>query len=445
MVEEGQADKYYTITELSPCSLKLSVRVPYDKVKERINKHYDELKSTINFPGFRVGHVPLSLLEKRFGKSVTEAVKLELIEEIFKKAVEENKLDIIYTPALENEQIKLDPGSGLSLEFEVKVKPKINVENYIGIKVKKEEISIPDEELEKTMGMLKELIRLKSAVIVSDRGSKENDLILANISLFKNKEAFEQNKPAYESRVAVIPLVPADFKSFFKRITNSDVPIERFYGLRKKMEEIIKLGDADDGEIIRLFVVGVCEPKETELNDALAKELGYNDLSDLRQSIKEDLLEAVQKEYLEKKKDEIATYLLQTNNFTLPDEVIDYFKEDAKARMFIRLQGEGMREEEIEEYMRVHESSLRKSVENGLKLSIILENIAKKERIFATEDDINKHLNDVAFKINKPFAEVKEYYEKNNLITRLRSYLRDEKVLDFLLEKAEFVEDVSKE
>ena len=90
------------VQELGPCRKLLKIEVPKEKIKEELDKNYTEIIGTIVIPGFRRGKVPRKLLEKRFGKKLDEEVKQNLMQESIQEAVEEQDLQPIGEPQIDN-------------------------------------------------------------------------------------------------------------------------------------------------------------------------------------------------------------------------------------------------------------------------------------------------------------------------------------------------------
>ena len=64
----------------------------------------------------------------------------------------------------------------------------------------------------------------------------------------------------------------------------------------------------------------------------------------------------------------------------------------------------------------------------------------KKEKIFVTEDEVAERINEIAASYHKWPQEIKTYYERHNLMSQLRSDLKEEKIKKFLREKAKITE-----
>src|SRR5688500_9162409 len=83
------------IEDAGPATKKVQVEIPAARIKTKLTEQYQELRSQAAIPGFRVGHAPAKLIEKRFAADVKEQVRRTLISESYEQAVEKNSLQVI--------------------------------------------------------------------------------------------------------------------------------------------------------------------------------------------------------------------------------------------------------------------------------------------------------------------------------------------------------------
>src|SRR6476620_4247794 len=95
------------IEDAGPATKKVVVQIPKERVTEVLQKQFKELRQQAALPGFRPGHAPQKLIEKRFSNDVKEQVRRTLISESYEQAVEKNSLQVIGEPVFDEKQ-KLD-------------------------------------------------------------------------------------------------------------------------------------------------------------------------------------------------------------------------------------------------------------------------------------------------------------------------------------------------
>ena len=169
-----------TIEDAGPATKKVSVEIPEDRIKTELTKQLKDLRKEANLPGFRVGHAPAKLIEKRFGNEIKEQVRRTLISESYEQAVEKNSLKVLGDPQFDiSANIGLPESGPLSFSFEVEVQPEINLPSLTGIPVKKPKIEIKDDNVDQAMANLRE--QQGTLIPVEDRGVEAKDYITADV------------------------------------------------------------------------------------------------------------------------------------------------------------------------------------------------------------------------------------------------------------------------
>ncbi|MFI4872409.1 MAG: trigger factor, partial [Phycisphaerales bacterium JB061] len=127
-----------TVTDAGPCLKKLRIEVPADVVTERIDESLDALVSEAALPGFRKGHAPRSLLQKRFGDSVRSETKNQLVSSAYSEAIEEHSLKVVGSPISESlPDAELEAGKPLVFEVDVEVLPEFEMPELDKLAIKK--------------------------------------------------------------------------------------------------------------------------------------------------------------------------------------------------------------------------------------------------------------------------------------------------------------------
>ena len=67
------------VEEIAPSTKKVTIEVPAERIAAKISENLKDLRSKAALPGFRPGHAPQKLIEKRFGNDVREDVKRQLV------------------------------------------------------------------------------------------------------------------------------------------------------------------------------------------------------------------------------------------------------------------------------------------------------------------------------------------------------------------------------
>src|SRR3954463_12862001 len=112
------------IEDAGPATKKVVVTIPKERVTEVLGQQFKELRQQAAIPGFRPGHAPTKLIEKRFSGDIKDQVRRTLISESYQQAVEQTSLNVIGEPEFDNPAaIQLQEDQGLSYSFHVEVQP----------------------------------------------------------------------------------------------------------------------------------------------------------------------------------------------------------------------------------------------------------------------------------------------------------------------------------
>ena len=148
VAEKGEEEAYQydiKIEDAGPATKKVVVQIPKERVAEKLTEQFKEIRQQAAIPGFRPGHAPQKLVEKRFGDDVKDQVRRSLLSESYQQAVEKNSLNVIGEPEFDNpEAIQLKEAEGLSYSFQIEVQPEITIPELKGIKVKRPKIDVTD-------------------------------------------------------------------------------------------------------------------------------------------------------------------------------------------------------------------------------------------------------------------------------------------------------------
>ena len=116
----------------------VKIDITANDYQEKVNSQLDDYRRKANIPGFRKGHVPMSLVKKQYGKSVMIDEVNKLLQESLNKFLVEEKLDVLGNPlpkmkedfSWDGDQFCFEFELGLAPEFEVNLKPKKPITSY---------------------------------------------------------------------------------------------------------------------------------------------------------------------------------------------------------------------------------------------------------------------------------------------------------------------------
>ena len=141
------------VKKLESNKREISIEVSGDIVKNKFEDVFSQISKEAKIPGFRPGHAPRDILEKKYSSHAHELVMKELIPELYEQAIDKEGLEVIELPNISD--VKLDRMT-LSFKAQVEVSPEIPVKNYKGIKVTYKKIEVSPEAIKRNIDSLKE-------------------------------------------------------------------------------------------------------------------------------------------------------------------------------------------------------------------------------------------------------------------------------------------------
>ena len=141
------------VKKLDSNKREISIEVSGDIVKNKFEDVFSQISKEAKIPGFRPGHAPRDILEKKYSSHAHELVMKELIPGLYEQAIDEEGLEVLELPNISD--VKLDRMT-LSFKAQVEVSPEIPVNNYKGIKVTYKKIEVSPEAIKRNIDSLKE-------------------------------------------------------------------------------------------------------------------------------------------------------------------------------------------------------------------------------------------------------------------------------------------------
>lgn len=418
---------------IDPCRRKLKISVSSERVSREIESAYERVARRAKVPGFRPGKAPRRVLELHFGAQVREDVKEKLVDESFAEALREQKIEPATAPSLDIKALRIAPGEPLRYEVDVEVWPELHVSGYSGIKAVRRKAQVGEGDVENHIKTLLE--RHAEYAPVEGRPLAEGDFAFAEVG--REVEGSAPGKPEdvwFEvSRATFIPgfcdevigMNPGETRSFTLTVP-ADAEPENVRG--KKVSFTVTLR-----EIKRKNV--------PELNDEFCRELGeYATVDELRNAVRADLLRYAEAQETERVLDQINEYLLAHIKVPLPPARVTAETVSLAEKAAARLLAQGVKKENILERKEELMAASRNQAERSLRLARIYNEIARREKIAASPEEIVERVRRIADSVKADPGKLRNSMEKEGRLPALGREIEREKVARFLLEHARIKE-----
>jgi trigger factor len=404
--------------------------IPWEQVDNHIKETIRQISRRARIPGFRPGKAPESIIKSRYAEQIKEDVIQHLVPEAYREMVQENKLDVISEPSLED--VVYTEGSPLTFKVSVETRPNVAAKDYKALELQAEKLEVKDEEVE---GVLKsyqeqaaELIplpdtpaqkghHLVSHFKASVKGDgKERVLSDSNGIFFIGGE--EKNAAIEDNLIGKKAGETAEF--------NVTYPAD---GEEK--------GLAGKTVHYRIKIDSVNEKRVAPLDDEFAKDLGdFTSLTDLKEKIKKDVLQLKTVEQKNKLKDEALKLIIEKNPFEVPESLVKKEAESLLQDYARSLHQKGVNIKDPEINWNEIMAGLSKQADQNIRGSYLLDAIAREEKIEVAGEDVEKAMNQIADQQKRAPEAVKAELVKADKMDALKNRIRINKTLDFLLEHA---------
>jgi len=425
-----------TVEDAGPARKRVHITVPAASVSTKLQESMGLLMNQTAIPGFRKGKVPTHILEKRFGESLREEARNEIISEAWSTAVEEHGLRTLGDPEPvgDSAEVKIEDGKPLTILFEVEVMPEFELPTFDDIELLRPMIEVTSDHIDEEIEQQK--IRHGNLEDVSGQVTEGEFLIgPTTVHLNGSEEVF------YKTEQTRLTVPPKDEGG-------------QIVGLHIDTLGAI-LNGAAVGDEIKIQTVG---PDEHELEDVRGANveitfsvvqasriipLSEEDLMsffglDSKESLRDQLKIA-----LERRRDlDQASVLRRQATEILGDRIEMELPEKTTAmqadrdlqRMRTDLQSSGrLTLEEVEKEVAKARSGSAEESKKRLKMFFILMKLAEHFHITVNEQEINARIAEIAQQHGTRPEEMKNTLAQQGQLSQIEAVIKEDKAADQLV------------
>ena len=445
MSEAATAENTVTISDVGPSRKKITIEIPPETVAAKLRDSLDTLAVEAEVPGFRKGRVPRRLVEKRFGSTLREEAKSQMLAEAYTKAVEDHKLEVITDPSSEGvDKIEIVDGKPLVFEIEVEVLPEFTLPELKGVKVYKPLIEITDKDVDNELNRL----CVTEGTLEEREASEPGDYLTgqARMQLPDGTEFYNINgavvqipTPDKEGRGMILGIMVEDFEKQLGLPRSGDEVAINATGPQN--HEIERLRGADLNMTFKVDRVDRIVPAEAA---TIALGFGFPSEDALKQEIRNRLQEKVSLEQQSLMRRQAATSLIKATDMEVPERMTQSQTERNLERRRLDLMYRGIDAQHIEEQLSDLRNASHEVAVRELKLYFILHRAAEEMQVKVTEADVNARIAQMAQQRRERPEKLRQELIQSNQMTSVFQQVREHKALDTILAQAE-VEEISQE
>lgn len=381
-------------TSLEKSAVKLTVTIAKKDVQESYDGILAKYTKNSQIPGFRKGHVPANVLERKYGEGIKADALSEVIDkslnEIFEKETENRPLPY-QQPVMENVP-EFDTSKDLTYSVTYDIFPKVEVKNLSGITIKEPQVQITDKDLESELKNIQE----RNAVVIdkkADESAAKGDIVTVDYS-----EEGGENRNGYVFTIGA----GDDAYGIDEQVT----------GMKKdESKEFEK-----DSKKIKVTVKAIKVRNLPALDDDLAQDVSekYKTLDDLKKDLSRNMEVAKNRKVEEIKSQSLLEQLVEKNPFEIPASML---AAELDGRWRMMAQQFQTTPEQLEKMItasgQTKENMLKEwtgDSEKMLKSRIIVDSLLKSKNISVTPEEIEEQYKKIAEEGGMDVEEVKKHY-----------------------------------
>lgn len=394
----------------------LEVSVPVDRVRAAEDRAAHRYASTVRLPGFRPGKAPAAVVRKRFAQAIRQQALESLVQEAYKEIIEQEHL----TPAAQPHvhEVKFEDGKPLTFELHLEVRPNVDLARVTGFRATRTRRPVSDDAVREQIDHLRD--QRASWTPVTDRPAP-GDMVTVTLATLDGAPG--EAAASAEGREYRLVLGGGQAIAGIEELIMEAVPgqtIERPVRWPDDFPDETQRGQT---KTVRVTLNDVKRKSLPDLDDAFAREVGdFDSVAALTAAVREDMAKQATRDADAEVRQRLIDEIISANPFDVPPSwvarLVDAYAESYK----------------IPADDRAHfETELRPVAERQVRRDLVVEAIAKRENLTATEAELDDRIAEVARQRKASPSEIYASLEKAGRLREIEQGVTEEKVFGWLL------------
>ncbi|MFP4358111.1 MAG: trigger factor [Puniceicoccaceae bacterium] len=398
-----------------------------------------EFSRHAKIPGFRPGKAPEAMLRKRYGREIAEEINRKVLRSGYEKMQADAGLEILNLVEVKDPDLNGEPPFSMTIVADIK--PAFEIPDYKGMALEKESTEVSDGDIDEAV----EATRAQRAEFEKvDRAAETGDYV----------------RCSYEGRIDGVPIADqvsdrpmyGTQKNTWEEAGAEDAPgigeiAAALVGMKEGDTRTVEAAYPDDHEVeflrgrtvaYDLEVLEVRERKLPELDEAFLKTLNVDSVEKLREQLAETLKADKEQTATGKLREAATRKLGEAVDFPLPESLVAAETNQILSNYMARQMRQGTTAEELEQNREALYAGAGEEARRKVKLDLILDEIAKAEKVEVTEDDMSQFLYSYAMQTRRtPDDIVKELRKDQARVADIQRNIRRSKAVARVVELAE--------
>lgn len=409
----------------------LEVEVGADRVSDALDKAFNKVVKKTNVAGFRKGKVPRSIFEARYGvESLYQDAIDILLPEVYTEAVDQTDIFPVDRPDIDIDQFA--KGEVFKFKAKVTVKPEVQLGEYKGVEVPVQKVVVTEEELNEELVRLQE--RHAELVVIEEGVAENGDITIIDFDGSVDGVAFEGGLgERYSLELGSGSFIPGFEEQVVGLATGDLKDVEVTFPDTYHAEDL-----AGKQAVFKVKIHEIKRKQLPALDDEFAKDVSeFETLDEYKEDLNKQLESRKQQEAQGVRESAVVDKVAELAEIEIPQSMVDSEVQNMMRDFDNRLRAQGMNLEMFLSFSGQTTADLQEQMkEDGLKRvrnNLVLEKVAKEEKIEVTEEDIAQELEKMAESYKRSAEDLRSVLEANGSLNSLREEISLRKTIEFLL------------
>lgn len=394
------------VEKLEKSMAKLTITVEAAKFDAAVDSAYQKNKGKIALPGFRKGKAPRAMIEKMYGTGVFfEDAANELIPEAYETAAKESELEIVAQPEIEVTQ--MDKGTDFIFTATVAIKPEVTLGDYKGIEVEKKEAEVSEEEITAEIDKAREAN--SRLITIEGRATEDGDTVIIDFDGYVDGKQFEGG---YAEDYTLVLGSHSFIDNFEDQLVGKnlgeDVEVNVTFPEEYHVDEL-----KGKPALFKVKIKEIQKKELPELDDDFAQDVSdFDTLDEYKADVEKKILENKENQIKREQEDQIIEKIIENAQMEIPQQMIAAQTRQMTQEFAQRLQSQGL---SLEQYMQFTGLTPQKMMEDlepqalkRIQSRLVLEAVVAAENIEASDEEIDKELENMASMYQMEIDKLKE-------------------------------------
>ncbi len=389
------------------------VSIPVEVVRDAEQKAARRYASTVKLPGFRPGKAPPTVVRKKFGEAIRQEAVETLVREAYQEFIEKESIKVAAQPHVHD--LKFEEGKALTFELHLEVRPEINLARINGFKIDRPAVAVTEEQVDQQL----EQIRDEKATWTPVAGKPlVGDMV--NVQIATGDTRSDADAKTYPIVLGTGQAIPG-----IEELVMEAAPGETVERPVKWPEDFPDEAQRGKTKKVRITVNEVKRKSAPPLDDAFAREVGdFDSLAALRAVVRADMERQAEREAEAAVRQQLIDQIISANSFDVPKSWVHQFVQNYAEAYQVP-------EPEREKFA----GEFRSMAERQIRRDLVIETIAEKEGLAASEKDLDDRIADQATKRQMNPGQIYAQLEKSGRLKEMERSITEDNVFKWLLER----------